>query len=69
MATNHYCDNIDCQRRQLELVDRVLGLEAEVARLSLDAGVHDIRVLKNSRYWKVGYFLLAPIRWVRGKKN
>ena len=69
MATNLNCDNIDCQRRQLELVDRVLGLEAEVARLSLDAGVHDIRVLKNSRYWKVGYFLLAPIRWVRGNKN
>ena len=69
MATKDNCDNIDCQRRQLVLVDRIIGLEAEVARLSLEGGVHDIRVLRNSRYWKVGYFLLAPIRLVRRNKK
>lgn len=46
--------------RELQLIDRILGLEAEVARLSVDSGINDIRILKKSRAWKLGNFILTP---------
>lgn len=57
--------DIDRALRELALVDRIIGLEAEVARLSIEAGVKDIRILKNSRPWKVGRVVLAPIVLIR----
>ncbi|BAU98722.1 Uncharacterized protein AUMI_11800 [Aurantimicrobium minutum] len=50
--------------RVLALVDRIIGLEAEVARLSIDAGVKDLRIIKNSRPYKVGKLVLSPAAWV-----
>lgn len=47
--------------RLLALVDRVIGLEAEVARLSIEAGVKDIRILHKSRPWQVGRIVLMPV--------
>lgn len=54
-------DELASQIRELELIDRILGLEAEVARLSIEAGIKDIRILKNSRAWKAGRFVLLPV--------
>lgn len=51
--------------RELELVDRILGLEAEVARLNVQSGLNDIRVLHQSREWRVGRVVLAPVTLVR----
>jgi hypothetical protein len=53
--------------RELALIDRIIGLEAEVARLSIEAGVKDLRILKNSRPYKVGKFILAPAAWLLKK--
>lgn len=51
--------------RELALVDRVIGLEAEVARLSIEGGIKDIRILHRSRPWRVGRFVLMPVVIVR----
>lgn len=51
--------------RELELIDRILGLEAEVARLSIESGIKDIRILKNSRAWQAGRIVLLPIVAIR----
>ena len=58
-------DNLERDLRELALVDRIIGLEAEVARLSIEAGVKDIRILHKSRPWKVGRIVLAPVVLVR----
>jgi hypothetical protein len=52
---------IETQLRELALVDKIIGLEAEVARLSIEAGIKDIRILHKSRAWQVGRFVLSPI--------
>jgi hypothetical protein len=64
--------------RQLALVDRILGLEAEVARLSISgpaaAGQRaeierlqgELRALYTSRTWRIGSMALRPLRAVRG---
>jgi hypothetical protein len=52
---------IERDLRELALVDRIIGLEAEVARLSIEAGVKDIRILHKSRPWRVGRVVLAPV--------
>ena len=57
--------DIDRDLRELALVDRIIGLEAEVARLSIEAGVKDIRILKNSRPWRIGRIVLAPVVLIR----
>lgn len=54
-------EQISDQMRLLALVDRVIGLEAEVARLSIEAGVKDIRILHKSRPWQVGRIVLMPV--------
>ena len=46
--------------RELALVDRIIGLEAEVARLSIEGGIHDLRILHRSRAWRVGRIVLSP---------
>jgi hypothetical protein len=63
--------------RQLALVDRVLGLEAEVARLSITgpaaAGPRaeierlqgELRAVYSSRTWRVGSLVLRPLRAAR----
>lgn len=56
---------VDDELRVLALVDRIIGLEAEVSRLSIDAGIKDIRTLQKSRPWRVGMVVLAPVRLVR----
>lgn len=58
-------ENLERDLRELALVDRIIGLEAEVARLSIEAGVKDIRILHKSRPWKVGRIVLAPVVLVR----
>lgn len=58
-------EQISDQVRILALVDRVIGLEAEVARLSIEAGVKDIRILHKSRPWQVGRIVLMPIVVIR----
>lgn len=58
-------NNLDRDLRELALVDRIIGLEAEVARLSIEAGVKDIRILHKSRPWRVGRIVLAPVVLVR----
>lgn len=57
--------DIERDLRELALVDRIIGLEAEVARLSIEAGVKDIRILHKSRPWRVGRVVLAPVVLVR----
>jgi hypothetical protein len=52
---------LEAQLRELALIDRVIGLEAQVARLSIEAGVKDIRILHKSRPWRVGRVVLAPV--------
>ena len=58
-------EQISDQVRILALVDRIIGLEAEVARLSIEAGVKDIRILHKSRPWQVGRIVLMPIVVIR----
>lgn len=56
---------IESQLRELALIDKIIGLEAEVARLSIEAGVKDIRILHKSRPWRVGRVVLAPVVIIR----
>lgn len=51
--------------RQLELVDRIIGLEAEVARLKQEGSLKDIRHVRNSPSWKLGHFILSPFLFLR----
>lgn len=67
-------DSIATQLRQLALVDRVLGLEAEVARLSSAAPSADnprleierlsteLAAVYASRTWRLGTAALRPVR-------
>ena len=63
--TNRQSADIERDLRELALIDRIIGLEAEVARLSIDAGVKDIRILQKSRPWRVGRIVLMPLVLVR----
>lgn len=58
-------EQLDRDLRELALIDRIIGLEAEVARLSIEAGVKDIRILHKSRPWQVGRVVLAPVVLVK----
>lgn len=58
-------EQLDRDLRELALIDRIIGLEAEVARLSIEAGVKDIRILHKSRPWRVGRVVLAPVVLVK----
>lgn len=63
--TNRHSADIERDLRELALIDRIIGLEAEVARLSIEAGVKDIRILQKSRPWRVGRIVLMPVVLVR----
>lgn len=52
---------LESQLRELALVDKIIGLEAEVARLSIEGGIKDIRILHKSRAWQVGRSVLSPV--------
>jgi hypothetical protein len=52
---------LDAAARELALVDRIIGLEAEVARLSIEGGIKDIRILHKSRAWQAGRIVLMPV--------
>ena len=70
-------DDIARNLRQLALVDRVLGLEAEVARLSstataptgardeVEALRNELRAVYASRAWRIGTAVLTPARALR----
>jgi hypothetical protein len=70
-------DEIARDLRTLALVDRVIGLEAEVARLSstttASTGARDevarlegeLRAVYGSRTWRVGTAVLRPARALR----
>jgi hypothetical protein len=79
-AVNDDADDFTSELRQLALVDRIIGLEAEVARLSsrpvepapvvVDGAeierLHDeLRAIYGSRAWRVGNLVLRPVRVVR----
>jgi len=57
-------EKIDSQMRQLALVDRIIGLEAQVA--SLKAGLSSAALTKQSEEftssmtWRVGRLVLSP---------
>ena len=52
---------LDAAVRELALIDRIIGLEAEVARLSIEGGIKDIRILHKSRAWRAGRIVLMPV--------
>ena len=74
-------DQIASDLRQLALVDRVIGLQAEVARLSISgpaaAGPRaeierlqgELRAVYASRTWRVGRIVLRPATLLRGGVN
>lgn len=76
-------DMLELQLRQLALVDRVLGLEAEVARLSASSPYAqsvrldvervqgELRAAHDSATWMIGSAVLAPVRMLRrrGKRK
>jgi len=64
--------------RELQLVDRVLGLEAENARLSTRhlltptaelAAEERLEQLSESAAWRLGWLLTSPLRIVRRAKR
>ncbi|MBD8103565.1 hypothetical protein PlfCFBP13513_13790 [Plantibacter flavus] len=73
-------EQIAADRRVLELIDRVLGLEAELARVSVynnpgreqfealereNAGLRQqLEAVHGTRTWKAGRAVLAPLRVV-----
>ena len=66
---NRRHDHIDCDLRQLALVDRVIGLEAQLAYVKsaqARGGSGDARAIRASMTWRVGRLVLTPVRL--GKK-
>jgi hypothetical protein len=72
-------ERVALELRQLALVDRILGLEAEVARLSAAyphasardeiAAMHvHLESVYGSRTWKVGRAVLRPLRALRRRR-
>jgi hypothetical protein len=55
---------IAAELRVLGLVDRVLGLEAEIAYLKSSPN-KDLWLVHQSITWKVGAFITAPARSIR----
>lgn len=62
-------DHVDCDLRQLALVDRVIGLEAQLAYLKsaqAKSGLGGADMMRSSITWRVGRVVMAPLRL--GKK-
>ncbi|WP_309615653.1 hypothetical protein [Salinibacterium sp.] len=55
--------------RQLALVDRIIGLQAEVANLRSMNLSREVRTqvdaVKSSTTWRIGRFVLAPVMFAR----
>ena len=55
--------------RQLALVDRIIGLEAQVANLqAMGSGLEarkQLKELRSSTSWKVGRLVLAPVLFLQ----
>lgn len=51
--------------RELALIDKVIGLEAENANLKILAELNDIRILHDSRAWRLGMAILRPLAPIR----
>lgn len=70
-------DEIAVSLRQLALVDRIIGLEAEVARLSASSPVpssarneitrmqQEVNAVYGSKTWRVGSIVLRPFRMLK----
>jgi hypothetical protein len=64
-------DAVNREVRQLALVDRILGLQAEVANLkasspaSAEALQRELNALLASRTWRVGRAVLSPLLLLR----
>lgn len=66
---NREHDHVDCDLRQLALVDRVIGLEAQLAYLKsaqAKSGPGDADLMRSSMTWRAGSLVLAPLKL--GKK-
>lgn len=58
-------NHVECDLRQLALVDRVIGLEGQLAYLKsaqAKIGSGDANILRSSLTWRVGSTVLAPFR-------
>lgn len=57
-------EKIDLQMRQLALVDRVIGLEAQIAALKVgmnsEALTKQLDEFRSSATWRVGRIVLSP---------
>ena len=57
-------EKIDLQMRQLALVDRIIGLEAQIAALKAgmnsEALTKQLKEFKSSTTWRVGRIVLSP---------
>lgn len=65
LGPNRSHDHVECDLRQLALVDRVIGLEGQLAYLKsaqANSGPGDAHLLRSSMTWRVGSMVLAPFR-------
>jgi hypothetical protein len=55
--------------RELEMIDRILGLQAELANTRASAGYHEVKwqleEIHRSATWRAGRAVLAPVFLVR----
>jgi hypothetical protein len=58
--------HVELQLRQLALVDRIIGLESEIAALKSNANTEELlTTLRSTTTWRIGSLVLAPILWIR----
>lgn len=66
---NRHHDRVECDLRQLALVDRIIGLEAQLAYLKsaqAKSGLGNTDMMTSSMTWRAGRLVMAPLRL--GKK-
>ena len=47
---------------------RIIGLESKISELTHDHQI-EMQLLRSSRTWKIGHFILTPIRLLRAMKR
>ena len=47
---------------------RIIGLESKISKLTHDHQI-EMQLLRSSRTWKIGHFILTPIRLLRAMKR
>lgn len=62
---DHSPEATEMALRQLALVDRIIGLEAQLAQLRVSYAHDEVAAVKASMTWRAGRFVLAPLRAVR----